>query len=329
MKVCVTGGAGYIGSHAVYELIKENHEVIVIDDLSTGDINSIHNKAKFYKQDISDKELLMKILKEENDKKPIDVIMHFAAKLIVPESVTQPLEYYHTNVEGTRILLETMKELQINNIVFSSTASVYGDAKNGICNEEDSVLPINPYGDSKLACERLIKWSAEAYHFNYCIFRYFNVAGADKSLEIGLNKENLTHLIPVVIETALKSRDKMIIYGDDYNTKDKTCVRDYVHVSDIARAHLLGAKYIVNNNTSTLLNLGSNNGYSVKEIINEVEKYAKVNYEIGPRRQGDPPIIIANNKKAKEVIGWSPIYTIKDIIETDYKYRQKLLNKNQ
>ena len=327
MKVCVIGGAGYIGSHAVYELIRDNNEVVVIDNLSTGLKEMIHKDAKFYLGDITKKDELGKIFSEECAIKPFDVVMHFAAKLIVPESMTKPLEYYYNNVEGVRIMLEVMTEFNIKNVVFSSTAAVYGNPVNEICMEDDITIPCNPYGASKLASEGMIKWVCNAYNMNYCIFRYFNVAGADSSLEIGLKKDNLTHLIPVTIQTALGIRDKMVVYGDTFDTKDGTCVRDYIHVSDLAKAHVLGAKYITSNNTSVLLNLGSGEGYSVREIINEVSKLKTVNYVIGPVREGDPAKIIASNKKAKDILGWTPKHTLQDIITSDMNFREKISNK--
>jgi UDP-glucose 4-epimerase len=324
MKVLVVGGAGYIGSHAVYELIRDGHEVVVIDNLSTGLKDMIHKDAKFYLGDITKKEQLVGIFKEECAIKPFDVVMHFAAKLIVPESVSKPLEYYYNNIEGMRTMLEVMIEFGIKNVVFSSTAATYGNPVKPICEEDDYTKPINPYGNTKLADEFLIKDVCNAYNMNYCIFRYFNVAGADESLEIGLKKDNLTHLIPIVIQAALGLREKVIVYGDDYDTRDGTCIRDYIHVSDLARAHVLGAKYILENNKSILLNLGSNEGYTVKEVIDEVSKIMPVKYEIGPRRPGDPAMLIASNKKAKEILGWSPKYTLKDIIRTDMEFRKKI-----
>lgn len=324
MKVLVIGGAGYIGSHAVYELIRDNHEVVIMDNLSTGDRDFIHKDARFYFGDITKKEDLVNVFKEECAIKPFDVVMHFAAKLIVPESMKMPLEYYYNNVEGVRLMLETMREFGIKNVVFSSTAAVYGNPEKSVCEEDDITIPINPYGESKLASERMIKWVCMAYDMNYCIFRYFNVAGADKSLEIGLKKDTITHLIPITVQTLLGIRDKMTVYGDDYDTPDGTCIRDYIHVSDLAQAHVLGAKYILENNKSILLNLGSNEGYSVKEIINEVSKYGSVNYEIGPRREGDPAKLIASNERAKEILGWSPKHNLASIIESDIKYRTKI-----
>ena len=200
MKVLVIGGAGYIGSHAVYELIKENNEVIVMDNLSTGRRNSIHKNAKFYLGDITKREYLIKVFEEECAIKPFDVVMHFAAKLLVNESTMKPLDYYYNNVEGVRLMLEVMKEFNVKNVIFSSTAAVYGNSLNDECLEDDILKPVNPYGETKLVCENMIKWVSNANNINYGIFRYFNVAGADASLEIGYNynKKEITHLIPIV-----------------------------------------------------------------------------------------------------------------------------------
>lgn len=324
MKVCVIGGAGYIGSHAVYEFIRAGHEVVVIDNLSTGLREMVHSKARFYLGDITKKEQLDDIFKKEGS---FDVVLHFAAKIVVPDSVKDPLLYYYNNVEGVRIMLEVMRDNNIKNVIFSSTAAVYGEPEIDVLTEDAPTNPINPYGETKLTSEKLIKWVCKAYDMNYCIFRYFNVAGADKSLEIGLKRDTLTHLIPITIQTSLGIREKMIVFGDDYDTKDGTCVRDYIHVSDLARAHVLGSEYIYKNNKSILLNLGSNDGYSVKEVINEVSKIKPVNFEIGGRRDGDPAKLIASNKKAKEVLGWIPQYKLQDIIQTDMDFRLRIMEK--
>lgn len=324
MKVCVIGGAGYIGSHTVYELIDDHHEVVVIDNLSTGDQSAVHPKAKFYEADITKIDQLDEIIKQETLIRPFDAVMHFAAKIIVPESVEKPLEYYHNNVEGVRVMLEVMTRYNIKNVIFSSTAAVYGQPKNGVCYEEDESKPINPYGETKLASEKMIQWVSQAYDMNYCIFRYFNVAGAHDSLKIGLNRDTLTHIIPITVQTALKLRDKMFIFGDDYETADGTCVRDYIHVSDLAYAHVLGMKYIVEQDQSGIFNLGSSKGFSVLEVVNEVSTHASVNYEMGPRRAGDPAILIADSSKAKNILGFEVKRSLKDIINSDIQYRKKL-----
>lgn len=321
MKVCVIGGAGYIGSHAVLELVNDGHEVVVIDNLSTGTRDAVDKKARFYLGDITNEKQLFDIFSEETLLGRFDAVMHFAAKIVVPESVSHPLEYYHNNVEGVRIMLKTMVQHGIRNVIFSSTAAVYGDVKKDICTEDDELKPINPYGESKLASERLIHWVAQAYDMNYCIFRYFNVAGAHESLKIGLKRDNLTHIIPITVQTALKLRESMVIFGDDYPTPDGTCIRDYIHVADLAFAHVLGMKYIVNENKSATINLGSSTGYSVKQVIDEVSQYFPVNYSIGPRREGDPAKLIASSERAKNLLGWTVKRTLKDIIKTDLDFR--------
>ncbi|PKM65239.1 MAG: UDP-glucose 4-epimerase GalE [Firmicutes bacterium HGW-Firmicutes-19] len=323
MKVCVIGGAGYIGSHAVLELVEDGHDVVVIDNLSTGTKDAVDSQARFYLGDITSESQLNEIFAKESAIAPFDAVMHFAAKIVVPESVSHPLEYYHNNVEGVRIMLKTMVNHGIKNVIFSSTAAVYGDVKKDICTEDDELKPINPYGESKLASERMIHWVAQAYDMNYCVFRYFNVAGAHESLKIGLKRDNLTHIIPITVQTALKLRESMVVFGDDYPTLDGTCIRDYIHVADLAYAHVLGMKYIVNENKSVTINLGSSTGYSVKQVIDEVSIHFPVKYSIGPRREGDPAKLIASSERAKKLLGWTPKRTLKDIIKTDLDFRIK------
>lgn len=322
MRVLVVGGAGYIGSHTVYELIKDGQEVVILDNLSSGYMELVHPEAKFYKGDIRVKEDIKHVFDHEE----IDVVMHFAAKIVVPESVEIPLEYYYNNVEGVRILLEVMNEYNVKKIVFSSTAAVYGEAS-GVCHEDDKTLPINPYGETKLTTEKMIKWVANAHGFTYVIFRYFNVAGADASLRIGLMKDQLTHLIPVAIQGIIGIRDHLTIYGNDYPTKDGTCVRDYIHVSDLAYAHVLGAHYLQKGGSSETMNLGSNAGYTVLEVANAVNEIAPLKVVMGPRRAGDPAELIASNDKAKRILGWIPKFNLKDIVRSDYNYRKKISNK--
>ena len=322
MNILLTGGCGYIGSHVVYELIRDNHNVTILDNLSTGNKKAAHPKAKFIFGDQLDEKLLDKIFSNNN----FDVVMHFSAKLIVPESVEKPLEYFENNVNGVRLLLSAMKNHNVKNIVFSSTAAVYGDQNLDLLKEDSPQNPINPYGQSKLACEFLIKSAAKAYNMNYVIFRYFNVAGADNSGEIGQSTKGrkLTHLVPVVMEAVLGIRDKVSIFGNDYNTIDGTCVRDYIHVTDLAKAHLAGAKYTVIENKSNIFNLGSKHGFSVQQIIDTTEKVLsyKVPYDISKRRKGDPTKLVASNDKAKKELNWSPKYDLKSIIKSDYEWRK-------
>ncbi len=326
MNVLVIGGAGYIGSHAVYELVRAGHAVTVLDNLSTGERSAVHSDADFFWGDIRRKDDILAVLDAKAEQgTPIDVIMHFAAKLIVPESVTDPLGYYENNVEGVRTMISAMVDRGVSNVVFSSTAATYGDTDKEVCSEGDYCEPINPYGETKLACEKLIEWCAAAYGLNYCIFRYFNVAGADASLEIGLKKDTLTHLIPIIMQAALGIREKMYIFGNDYDTPDGTCIRDYIHVTDLAKAHVLGAEHLMETGESLLANLGSNEGYSVAEVVSASEKLFPFDYEYADRRPGDPAKLIASNDVAREVLGWKPELTLEDMLKSDYAFRKNLM----
>jgi len=325
MKVLVVGGAGYIGSHTTYELIRAGHEVVVFDNLSTGTRSSVHPQAKFELGDIRCKDDITRVLEAEaRSGNPIDVAMHFAAKLIVPESLSQPLAYYENNVEGLRTMLEALVECGVRNVVFSSTAAVYGEPVSPECREDDPTEPINPYGETKLACEKMIRWVAAAHGLNYCILRYFNVAGADDSLEIGLDKDQLTHLIPLVMQTALGLRDRLSIFGSDYDTPDGTCIRDYIHVTDLAQAHILGAGYIMENNSSLLANLGSGTGFSVRQVVDAALELFDVPYEYAARRAGDPAKLIANIERARTVLGWEPQRDLTCILKSDYDFRRRI-----
>lgn len=329
MKVLVIGGAGYIGSHAVYELIRAGNDVAVFDNLSTGTKNAVHQKARFYYGDICKKEELSACMAAESRTGQIDVVMHFAAKLIVPESLEKPLEYYRNNVEGVRIMLECMVDANIRNIVFSSTAAVYGEPSTGVCHEEDNLSPINPYGETKLVCENMIKWVSKTYNMNYCIFRYFNVAGADYTLEIGLDKKVVTWLIPIIMQAALGMRERVYICGTDYPTPDGTCIRDYVHVTDLAKAHVLGASYIADRQESLTLNLGSGTGYSVREIVDAALELIDVPYEVGSRRPGDPAKLVACADKAYQILGWKPDLSLTEMLKSDLAFRKKLASSDR
>ena len=325
MKVLVAGGAGYIGSHVVYDLIRAGHEVVVVDNLSTGLRSFVHPKADFHQTDITASSELHSVFEQATKGRPVDIVMHFAAKLDVEESVHHPLRYYHNNVEGVRVLLDAMLAAGVKNIVFSSTAAVYGDPNSQKPLREDAVLnPINPYGASKLAAEQLIQSAALAHGINYAILRYFNAAGADDSLEIGLKKENYTHLIPTAVRAALGLGDKLKIYGDDWPTPDGSCIRDYIHVSDLSSAHLLAANYILEEQKSLLLNLGTSKGSSVKEVIATVDALKPCPYEIVGRREGDPAMLIADATKACEIIGWQAQRNLEQIVVSDMNYRLKV-----
>lgn len=327
MKVLVVGGAGYIGSHAVYELIRAGHEVVVADNLSTGLRRNVHPAARFHQVDILDSAQMAALLEAEAVAGPFDVAMHFAAKLVVEESVSQPLAYYENNVEGLRRLLEQMVAFGVARLVFSSTAAVYGEPADGVCREDDPTVPINPYGETKLACERMIRWVAEAHGLSYCIFRYFNVAGADASLEIGLDQDRLSWLVPLIMQTALGLRERFYVFGSDYDTPDGTCVRDYVHVSDLARAHVMGAQHLAQGNPSLTANLGSGSGYSVKQVLDAALELFDLPYGYAPRRVGDPARLTADISRAREVLGWQPELGLRAILESDYGFRRRLMGR--
>ncbi|WP_321995059.1 UDP-glucose 4-epimerase GalE [Clostridium butyricum] len=314
MSYIVLGGAGYIGSHAVNKLIENNYDVIVVDNLQSGHEEAVNSKAKFYKGDIRDKNFLSNVFKEEN----IDGVFHFAANSIVGESMKEPLMYFNNNVYGMQILLEVMNEHNVNKIVFSSTAATYGEPKHVPITEDMETCPTNTYGETKLVVEKMMKWCDKAYGMKYVALRYFNVAGAEDDGSIGEDHNPETHLIPIVLQAALGKRDHITIFGDDYDTEDGTCVRDYVHVVDLVEAHILAMKYLTHGGESNTFNLGSSQGFSVKEIVETARKVTDKNIKaiIGERRAGDPSKLIASSDKARKILGWNPIRTnIENIIK--------------
>ncbi|VYU04765.1 UDP-glucose 4-epimerase GalE [Clostridium butyricum] len=314
MSYIVLGGAGYIGSHAVNKLIENNYDVIVVDNLQSGHEEAINSKAKFYKGDIRDKNFLSNVFKKEN----IDGVFHFAANSIVGESMKEPLMYFNNNVYGMQILLEVMNEHNVNKIVFSSTAATYGEPKKVPITEDMETCPTNTYGETKLTMEKMMKWCDKAYGMKYVALRYFNVAGAEDDGSIGEDHNPETHLIPIVLQTALGKRDHITIFGDDYDTEDGTCVRDYVHVVDLVEAHILAMKYLTHGGESNTFNLGSSQGFSVKEIVETARKVTDKDIKaiIGERRAGDPSKLIASSDKARKMLGWNPIRTnIENIIK--------------
>jgi len=321
MKVLVVGGAGYIGSHTALALVRRGHEVVVFDNLSTGNEAAIPVEATFVAGDLLNKTDIDNVLQAHT----FDIVMHFAAKLIVPESVEQPIRYFENNVHGVALLLESMREHGLKNFIFSSTAAVYGEPTDGaVITEDTPTNPINPYGASKRAAEDLIRATDEAYDMKHVIFRYFNVAGADASGEIGLSPKNPpTHLIPVINETLLGIRQETKVFGTDYPSADGTCVRDYIHITDLAQAHVLGAEYLLETNKSATMNLGTHTGYSVMSIIAAAEKEIgqPVTYTVSPRRAGDPAMLVASNALAKELLGWEPSRTVEEMIRSDYEWR--------
>lgn len=307
MSVLVLGGAGYIGSHATSKLIENGYDVVVVDNLQTGHKDAVAEGAKFYEGDIRDKEFLKGVFSKEK----IEGVMHFAANSLVGESMINPIKYFDNNVYGTEVLLEAMNEFNIKYIVFSSTAATYGEPKQIPITEETETSPTNPYGESKLMMEKMMKWCDRAYGIKYVALRYFNVAGAKENSKIGEDHTPETHLIPLVLQVPLGKREAITIYGDDFDTEDGTCVRDYIHVEDLVDAHILALKYLVKDNTSNVFNLGSNNGFSVKEIIEIARKVTGhlIPAVIGERRAGDPSKLVASSAKAREILGWEPSKT--------------------
>lgn len=304
MKILVLGGAGYIGSHAVYKLIDQGNEVVVVDNLLTGHEGAIHPNAKFYNGDIRDKDFLRGVFQNE----AIDGVIHFAASSLVGESMENPLKYFNNNVYGTQILLEVMMEFNVDKIVFSSTAATYGEKDIMPITEEMTTEPTNTYGETKLVMEKMMKWCDLAHGVKYVSLRYFNVAGAHQSGAIGEDHAPETHLIPIILQVALGKRAFISIYGDDYATDDGTCVRDYIHVEDLIDAHILALKYLIKGGSSQVFNLGSSKGYSVKEMVEaarEVTGHA-IPAEIHGHRAGDPSTLIASSEKAREILGWVP-----------------------
>lgn len=310
--ILVAGGAGYIGSHMVALLVKRGYEVIVADNLRTGHWQAVKGAKKLYVGDLRDNAFLEQVF-SEND---IDGVINFAAFSLVGESVTKPLKYYGNNVEGAVSLLSAMKAHGVDKMVFSSTAATYGEPEKQPIEEHDRTEPTNPYGATKLAIENMLKWCDRAYGIRYAALRYFNAAGSDTETGIGEDHDPESHLIPLVMKTALGQRDHIGIFGEDYPTADGTCVRDYIHVNDLAEAHLLALEYLAGGGSSDVFNLGSGDGYSVKEIIETARRVTgrEIKATVEPRRAGDPSVLIASNKKAAEVLGWKPVRGLEQII---------------
>ncbi|NLL30086.1 MAG: UDP-glucose 4-epimerase GalE [Clostridiales bacterium] len=319
--ILVCGGAGYIGSHAVHQLIEKGEEVVVVDNLETGHIESVHKQAKFYKVDIRNEEELDKVFKENN----ITEVIHFAANSLVGESMTNPLKYYNNNVHGTEVLLKVMINNDVKKIVFSSTAATYGEAEKMPITETDKTEPTNTYGETKLAMEKMMKWCDTAYGLKYVALRYFNVAGAHVSGSIGEAHNPETHLIPLILQVPLGKREFISIFGEDYDTEDGTCIRDYIHVTDLANAHILAVEYLREGKDSDVFNLGNGSGFSVKEMIESARRVTghEIPAKICERRAGDPARLIASSKKAKEILNWEPKFTnVEEIIASAWKWHK-------
>lgn len=319
MSVLVLGGAGYIGSHMVRQLLANGQDVVVVDNLVKGHRAAVAPEAKFYEVDIRDKKALSEVFDKEN----IEAVVHFAAFSIVPESVAEPLKYFDNNTAGMVTLLEVMKEYDVKKIVFSSTAATYGNPVNIPIKETDPQNPINPYGESKLMMEKMMGWADKAYGIKWVALRYFNVAGAMPDGSIGEDHQPETHLVPIILQAASGKRDYIEMFGDDYNTPDGFNVRDYVHVVDLADAHILALNYLNQGKPSAQFNLGSATGFSVKEMVEAARKATGVDIKskVGPRRAGDPDILVADSTAAREVLGWKPNYdNVEDIIKTAWNW---------
>lgn len=322
--ILVVGGAGYIGSHLVKELV-QRMPVVVLDSLSTGYEHLVDEKAIFVKGDLGDKELLSHLFETYD----IKGVMHFAANSLVGESVVEPLKYYKNNVAATLNLLETMVKHHVNNFIFSSTAATYGIPNTDFITEDTPTNPINPYGRSKLMVEQILSDFAEAYGLNYVVLRYFNAAGAHESGMIGEKHDPETHLIPIVLQHLLGEREKISVFGTDYDTPDGTCIRDYIHVTDLAHAHILALEALLEGKIKTATyNLGNGKGYSVKEVIEMCEKVTgrKATIEYTDRRPGDPAQLVASSEKIYRELGWKASYQLEEIISSAWKWHLK--NKN-
>lgn len=321
MTILVLGGAGYIGSHTVYELIERGEDVVIADSLQTGHIEAVHPKARFYKGDIRDIEFLDNLFTKEK----IDAVIHFAANSLVGESMTDPLKYYDNNLYGTMVLLKSMVKNGIDKIVFSSTAATYGEPESIPILESDRKEPTNTYGETKLAMEQMMKWVSRAHGLNFVSLRYFNACGAHKSGEIGEDHNPETHLIPLILQVPNGKRNQIMIFGDDYDTPDGTCIRDYIHVTDLAQAHILAVEYLSKYSENNIFNLGNGVGFSVKQVIETARKVTghAIPSVIAPRRAGDPAQLIASSDKAKKVLGWKPEHAdLEEIIASAWKWHQ-------
>ena len=322
MKVLVLGGAGYIGSHTVYELIENGAEVVIIDNLETGFAEAVHPEATFYQGDLRDRKFLDTVLGKEKD---IDAVIHFAANSQVGESMTNPLKYYDNNICGTKTLLEALVAHGIDKIVFSSTAATYGEPERIPIQEGDKTEPTNAYGETKLSMEKMFKWVEKAHGMRYVSLRYFNACGAHKSGEIGEAHNPETHLIPLILQVPLGKREHIAVFGTDYPTKDGTCIRDYIHVTDLAAAHILAVKYLMAGNKSDIFNLGNGVGFTVREVIEMAEKVTGESIKVveTERRAGDPAVLIASSDKAKTILGWNPKHdSLSEIIKSAWKWHK-------
>ncbi|MGG2089696.1 UDP-glucose 4-epimerase GalE [Priestia aryabhattai] len=319
--ILVVGGAGYVGSHLVKELVREE-DVVVLDNLSTGFEHLIDSQATFIKGNLGDRGILDKIFTEY----PIKAVMHFAANSLVGESVTNPYKYYENNVGATLTLLKAMIDHNVKNFIFSSTAATYGIPHVDLIDETQPNNPINPYGKTKLMVEQILADFASAYQMNYIVLRYFNVAGAHQSGTIGESHDPETHLIPIILQHLLGQREQIAVFGTDYDTPDGTCIRDYIHATDLAKAHILALHALLSDTQKNkIYNLGNGNGFSVKEVIETCEKVTnkKAKIEFVERRAGDPAKLVASSHKIQAELGWTPQFNLTKIIESAWNWHNK------
>ena len=321
MAILVLGGAGYIGSHTVYELIEAGREVVVADNLQTGFRAAVHPKAKFYQLDIRDRGALDTLFQAED----IEGVIHFAASSQVGESMSDPLKYYDNNLYGTMVLLQSMVAHGVDKIVFSSTAATYGEPERVPILEGDKTVPTNCYGQTKLSMEQMMSWVSRAHGLKYVALRYFNACGAHVSGEIGEAHNPETHLIPIILQVPLGQRGAVSVFGTDYPTKDGTCIRDYIHVTDLAQAHILALDYLMAGGENNVFNLGNGVGFTVNEVI-EVARAVTghpIPANMAPRRAGDPAQLIASSEKAVRVLGWQPRYNdLSTIVATAWAWHK-------
>ncbi|MGL4561146.1 MAG: UDP-glucose 4-epimerase GalE [Brevinema sp.] len=317
-NVLVIGGAGYVGSHTIKLLKEKGYGVVVLDNLSKGyreALDCIDPTIPFFKGDLEDKVLLHKIFNQFN----INTVMHFAAFIEVGTSVKDPALYYHNNLIKVFFLLEAMREAKINNFIFSSTAAIFGNPQYDLIDESHPQLPINPYGDSKLMVEHILRDFSYAYpEFNYTSFRYFNACGSDIDGKIGHSYSPATHLLTIMMEAATGQREQLNIFGTDYDTPDGTCIRDYIHVTDLAEAHILGMERMIDQKVSDVFNLGTGNGFSVYEMVTKAKEITGVDFKVvnADRREGDPAKLVANPAKANKILHWNAKYGLEDMIRT-------------
>lgn len=325
MTVLVTGGAGYIGSHTAHELIDAGEKVVVLDNLSTGRRDAVPQAAEFVLGDFGDEAMVTELLKSRN----IDAIIHFAAKIVVPESVADPLAYYGNNTASARSLLASAVAAGVKNFIFSSTAAVYGEPEQNPVTEDESLKPVSPYGRSKLMVEWMLEDVSHAHDFNYVVLRYFNVAGADPKGRTGQSTPNATHLIKVAAQAALGLRAGLEVYGTDYPTHDGSCVRDYIQVTDLAQAHLDALRHLRGNGGNLTANCGYKRGFSVLEVVETVKKVSGVDFpvKISGRRAGDPAAIVAANERALEKLGWRPKHdNLEEIVAQALAWEKRLMD---